>query len=99
MSGGRRWAGMLITPHSKVTVFKPVKIDRCAVRVYRTIYGEIFYQVEGARLGDSQWWPIGDGYTEVAPALDACETLKKQIENARAKDMRREVDWRAARET
>lgn len=42
----KEWPGMPIRTVSTVTAERTVKADRAAVRVYRTLYGEIRYIVE-----------------------------------------------------
>lgn len=42
----KEWSGMPIWTVSTVTAERMVKVDRAAVRVYRTLYGEIRYIVE-----------------------------------------------------
>ena len=53
----KHWPGMPIQTVSTVTAAQTVKVDRAAVRVYQTLYGEVKYIVEAAKLGGVQWHP------------------------------------------
>lgn len=70
---------------STVSANKAIKIDRCAVRCYRTLYGDIYYIVEGT-IKDGVWYPISHEFKSPEKALDFAEQIEKQIKNARIND-------------
>ena len=76
---------MPINTVSTVSASKAIKIDRCAVRCYRTLYGNIYYIVEGT-IKDGVWYPISHEFTSPEKALDFAEQIEKQIKNARIND-------------
>lgn len=84
------WAGLSIQTVSTVSAAKTVQIDRAAVRVYETLYGEVKFIVEGSRLGAAEWFPISREYENAADALARCREIKKQIEEAKKHDLQKE---------
>ena len=82
----KHWPGMPIQTVSTVTAAQTVKVDRAAVRVYQTLYGEICYIVEAAKLGGVQWYPVSEEYDDPHAALARCREIEKQIEEARKQD-------------
>ena len=90
----RHWAGMPIQTVSTVSAAKTVQIDRAAVRVYETLYGEVKFIVEGSRLGAAEWFPISREYENAAEALARCREIMKQIEEAKRSDLQKESGYR-----
>lgn len=82
----KHWPGMPIQTVSTVTAAQTVKIDRAAVRVYQTLYGDICYIVEAAKLGGIEWFPVSREYDDPHAALARCREIEKQIEEARKED-------------
>lgn len=87
MSFDLNWQGMPINTVSTVSASKTIKIDKCAVRCYRTLYGDIYYIVEGT-LKDGLWYPISHEFKSPEKALDFMEQIEKQIKNARINDQK-----------
>ena len=85
---------MPIQTVSTVSAAKTVKIDRAAVRVYETLYGEVKFIVEGSRLGAAEWFPISREYENTADALARCREIMKQIEEAKKDDLQKETSRR-----
>lgn len=85
MSFDLNWQGMPINTVSTVSANKAIKIDRCVVRCYRTLYGDIYYIVEGT-IKDGVWYPISHEFKSPEKALDFAEQIEKQIKNARIND-------------
>lgn len=85
MSFDLNWQGMPINTVSTVSANKAIKIDRCAVRCYRTLYGDIYYIVEGT-IKDGVWYQISHEFKSPEKALDFAEYIEKQIKNARIND-------------
>lgn len=84
----KHWPGMPIKTVSTVTAAQTVKVDRAAVRVYRTLYGETKYIVEAARRGGVAWYPVSREFDDPADALTRCREIETQIEEARKQDER-----------
>ena len=82
----KHWPGMPIQTVSTVTAARTVKVDRAAVRVYQTLYGEVKYIVEAAKLGGIEWFPVSREYDNPADALARCREIEKQIEEAKKQD-------------
>lgn len=82
----KHWPGMPIQTVSTATAARTVKVDRAAVRVYQTLYGEICYIVEAAKLGGIEWFPVSREYDNPVDALARCREIEKQIEEARKED-------------
>lgn len=76
------WHGMSINTASKLSTRQSIKIDKCAVRCYRTLYGDIYYVVEGT-LKDSIWYPISREFNKPEDALDFQAEIEKQIRISR----------------
>lgn len=79
------WNGMPINTISHLSASRMIKIDKCAVRCYRTLYGEIYYIVEGT-LKDGIWYPISSEFDKPEKALDYQEEIEKQIRISRIND-------------
>lgn len=93
----KQWPGMPIRTVSTVTAERTVKVDRAAVRVYRTLYGEIRYIVEAASLCGTSWYPVSREYDNPGDALDRCREIEQEIEKARA--IEQEIEKARAAET
>lgn len=83
---------MPIRTVSKLTAERMIKADRAAVRVYRTLYGEIRYIVEAASLCGTSWYPVSREYDNPGAALDRCREIEQEIEKARAAETQRRAE-------
>lgn len=75
--------GISVRTYSTITAEKTVRIDAAAVRAYETLYGEIYFTVEGREVRTKDWAPISREYTYPADALAYCREVKRAIECAR----------------
>lgn len=87
-----RFEGLPIQTVSTVTAAQVVKVDHAAVRVYRTLYGEIHYVVEAAKLGGAEWYPVSREYDRAEDALERCREIEQEIEKARAAEAQRRAE-------
>lgn len=85
----RHWAGMEILPYSRLDHVKPVKIDRVQVRYYETITGEGYFQVEGGRRDQNEWYPLCTAHKEGADAWKEKEKIEKALRAAAQEDRER----------
>lgn len=85
------WRGMEITPYSKISAVKPVMIDRCAVRYYETLFGDGYFQLEGAHISKNDWVPLGPPVRDAHTAWEQKTQMDARLEQAAQADYEDEV--------